>query len=57
MEILRTHEYDISLVRGGHWEGPHVFGFWFMPFPYKYGAQCKGPQTMVKGIIFLSTIL
>ena len=33
MEILRTHEYDISLVRGGHWEGPHVFGFLIHAFP------------------------
>ena len=23
MEILRTYEYDIALVRGGHLEGPH----------------------------------
>ena len=27
MEILRTHEYGFALVRGGHLEGPHVFGF------------------------------
>ena len=27
MEMLRTHEYGIPLVRVGHGEGPHVFTF------------------------------
>ena len=27
MDTLRPHEYDIPLDRGGHLEGPHVFGF------------------------------
>jgi len=27
METLCPHEYDIPVVRGGHLEGPHVFGF------------------------------
>ena len=26
-----------------------------MPSPLKYGAKCKGPPTMVEGIIYLST--
>ena len=39
MEILRTHEYDISLVRGGHLEGPHVFGFLIHAFPFKIWCQ------------------
>ena len=27
MDTLCPHEYDILVVRGGHLEGPHVFGF------------------------------
>ena len=27
MEMLRTHEYGILLVRVGRGEGPHVFTF------------------------------
>ena len=32
METLCPHEYDIPLVRGGHLEGPHVFGFLICAF-------------------------
>ena len=32
METFRTHEYGIPLVRGGHLEGPHVFGFLICAF-------------------------
>ena len=32
METLSPHEYDIPLVRGGHLEGPHVFGFLICAF-------------------------
>ena len=32
IEILCPHEYDIPLVRGGHLEGPHVFGFLICAF-------------------------
>ena len=32
MEMFRTHEYGIPLVRGGHLEGPHVFGFLICAF-------------------------
>ena len=34
METLCPHEYDIPLVRGGHLEGPHVFGFLIHVFPF-----------------------
>ena len=30
MDTLRPHEYDIPLDRGGHLEGPHVFGFYWL---------------------------
>jgi len=33
METLRSHEYDIPFVRGGHLEGTHVFGFLIHVFP------------------------
>ena len=32
METLCPHEYDIPLVRWGHLEGPHVFGFLICAF-------------------------
>ena len=41
MEILRTHEYDISLVRGGHLEGPDVFGFLIHAFPIEIWCQMQ----------------
>ena len=33
METLCPHEYDIPVVRGGHLEGPQVFGFLMHAFP------------------------
>ena len=35
METLCPHEYDIPLFRGGHLEGPHVFGFLIHVFPFE----------------------
>ena len=32
MDTLRPHEYDVPLDRGGHLEGPHVFGFLIFAF-------------------------
>ena len=31
-ETLNTHKYDIPVVRGGHLEGPHVFGILICAF-------------------------
>ena len=39
METLFLHEYDIPLVRGGHLEGPHVFGFLIHVFPSEMWTQ------------------
>ena len=39
MDTLRPHEYDIPLDRGGHLEGPHVFGFLIHAFPSKMWSQ------------------
>ena len=39
METLCPHEYDIPVVRGGHLEGPHVFGFLIHAFPSKIWSQ------------------
>ena len=39
METLCPHEYDIPLVRGGHLEGPHVFGFLIHVFPSEIWTQ------------------
>ena len=41
MEILRIHDYDISLVRGGHLEGPDVFGFLIHAFPIEIWCQMQ----------------
>ena len=47
METLCPHEYDIPLVRGGHLEGPHVFGFLICAFvselwPQTWGTSIQG---------------
>ena len=34
-------EYDISLVRGGHLEGPNVFGFLIHAFPIEIWCQMQ----------------
>ena len=39
METLCRHEYDIPLVRGGHLEGPNVFGFLIHVFPSEIWTQ------------------
>ena len=39
MDTLRPHEYDIPLDRGGHLEGPHVFGFLIHAFPSELWSQ------------------
>ena len=39
METLCPHEYDIPLVKGGHLEGPHVFGFLIHVFPCEIWTQ------------------
>ena len=39
METLRPHEHDVPLVRGGHLEGPHVFGFLMHAFPSEIWSQ------------------
>ena len=39
MDTLRPHEYDILVVRGGHLEGPHVFGFLILAFPLEIWSQ------------------
>ena len=39
MEILRTHEYDILLVKVGHGEVPHVFTFLICALPLKKLTQ------------------
>ena len=46
MDTLLSHEYDIPLDRGGHLEGPHVFGFlinaflWFLEvFSHSFQPQ------------------
>ena len=39
MDTLRTHEYDIPLDRGGHLEGPYVFGFLIHAFPSEIWSQ------------------
>ena len=46
-ETLCPHEYDIPLVRGGHLEGPHVFGFLICAFvselwPQTWGTSIQG---------------
>ena len=42
METLFPYEYDIPVVRGGHLEGPHVFGFLIHVFPSKIWSQTCG---------------
>ena len=39
METLGPHEYDIPVVRGGHLEGTHVFGFLIHTFPSEIWSQ------------------
>ena len=39
MQALCPHEYDIPSVRGGHLEGPHVFGFLIHAFPSEIWSQ------------------
>ena len=39
MDTLRPHEYDIPLDRGGHLEGPYVFGFLIHAFPSEIWSQ------------------
>ena len=41
METLGPHEYDIPAVRGGHFEGPHVFGFLIHTFPSEIWSQTR----------------
>ena len=48
METFRIHKYDIPLVRGGHLEGPHVFGFLIHGFPLRFGSKRKGHPTTEK---------
>ena len=57
MVTLCPHEYDILVVRGGHLEGPHVFGFLIHALPSEiwyqtYGASLHGDNDCVSTIYF-----
>ena len=57
MEILRTHEYDIVLVRGGHLGGPHVFGFLIHAIPSEIWSQTyEANGASMHGEMAVSTI-
>ena len=56
METLHPHEHDIPLVRGGHLEGPHVFGFLMHAFPSEIWSKTLKEIMGLENCIFESEI-
>ena len=57
METLRPHDYGIPLVRGGHLEGPHVFGFLINAFPSEIWSQMLNEIMGLENCIFQSEMM
>ena len=56
METLCPHEHDIPVLRGGHLEGPHVFGFLIHAFPSEIWSQTSMHGEMNKKEYFNNLI-
>ena len=54
VDTLCPHEYDMLVVRGGHLEGPHVFGLLMHAFPSEIWSQTLKEIMALENCIFES---